>query len=273
MAVNVNAEEIQGVQVLTPRLRKLKQEWEDAPPQVYVDDTLLFTQSWKETEGLPIDIRWAKALEKRLLECPILIRDGEIIVGSLTKFIRGNGTLCAMKPNEILEMCKSGKFARKTSDTESTNIDPDDLQKLTEDAEYWVENMPRVSTVNTALAYDMGEDVFDLLFDRACVFEGRGVRYKMDRGLFQNYSAYGGGVAQVSVKCVENGLNYVIGLCKEERERMMREGDNENSHGSAQFLRKYWLLEACIISCEAFIKFANRHADLARELADKESDE
>ena len=273
MAVKVNADEIRNVQVLTPRLQKLKREWEDAPPQVYVDDTALFTESWKETEGLPVDIRWAKALEKRLLECPILIRDGEIIVGSLTKFIRGNGTLCAMKPHEILEMCKSGKFARKTSDTESTNIDPDDLAKLTEDAEYWVENMPKVSTVNTALAYDMGEDVFDLLFDRACVFEGRGVRYKMDRGLFQNYSAYGGGVAQVSVKCVENGLNHVINLCKEERERMMLEGDNENSHGSAQFLRKYWLLEACIISCEAFIKFAKRHADLARELAAKETDE
>ena len=273
MAIKVNAEEIRSVQVITPRLQKLKKEWEDAPPQVYVDDTLLFTESWKETEGLPVDIRWAKALEKRLLECPLFIRDGEIIVGSLTKFIRGNGTLCAMKPHEILEMCKSGKFARKTSDTESTNIDPEDLRKLTEDAEYWVENMPKVSSVNASLEYDMGADVFDLLFDRACVFEGRGVRYKMDRGLFQNYSAYGGGVAQVSIKCVEHGLNYIIDLCKKERERMMLEGDNDHSHGSAQFLRKYWLLEACIISCEAFIKFAKRHADLARELASKETDE
>jgi pyruvate-formate lyase len=267
----VDPEEIQNVQVLTPRLQQLKKEWEDAEPQVYVDDTLLFTKSWKETEGLPVDIRWAKALEKRLLECPILIRDGEIVVGSLTKFIRGNGTLCAMKPNEILEMCEKGKFARKTSDTESTKITPEDLQALKEDAEYWVENMPKVSTVNKAIEYDMGEEVFDLLFDRGTVFEGRGVRYKMDRGLFQNYSAYGGGVAQVSVKCVEHGLNYVIDLCKKERERMMAEGDNENSHGSAQFLRKYWLLEACIISCEAFIKFANRHADVAREKAAKET--
>ena len=269
----VNREEIQNVQILTPRLQKLKKEWEDAPPQVYVDDTLLFTESWKETEGLPVDIRWAKALEKRLLECPLLIRDGEIIVGSLTKFIRGNGTLCAMKPHEILEMCTSGKFARKTSDTESTNIEPADLEALKKDAEYWVEHMPQVSTVNAALEYDMGADVFDLLFDRSCVFEGRGVRYKMDRGLFQNYSAYGGGVAQVSVKCVENGLNHVIDLCKKERERMILEGDNEHSHGSAQFLRKYWLLEACIISCEAFIKFAQRHADLARGLASKTTDE
>ena len=271
MAEKVNPEEIRNVQVLTPRLQKLKKEWEDAEPQVYVDDTLLFTQSWKETEGLPVDIQWAKSFEKRVLACPILIRDGELIVGSLTKFIRGNGTLCAMKPNEILEMCKTGKFARKTSDTESTKITPEDLQALKLDAEYWVEHMPKVSTVNKALEYDMGEDVFDLLFDRGCVFEGRGVRYKMDRGLFQNYSAYGGGGAQVSAKCIDHGLNYIIDLCKKERERMLTEGDVKNSHGSAQFLRKYWLLEACIIQCEAFITYAKRHADLAREMAASET--
>ncbi|MDR3209191.1 MAG: pyruvate formate lyase family protein, partial [Oscillospiraceae bacterium] len=118
----VNREEIKGVRVLTPRLRQLKKEWENADPQVYVDDSVLFTQSWRETEGLPIDVRWAKALEKRLLECPLLIRDGELIVGSLTKFIRGNGTLCAMKPREILKMVESGKFDRKTSDISSTKI-------------------------------------------------------------------------------------------------------------------------------------------------------
>jgi pyruvate-formate lyase len=267
----VNPEEIRKVQVLTPRLQQLKKEWEAAEPQVYVDDTLLFTESWKETEGLPIDIRWAKAFEKRLLNCPLLIRDGEIIAGSLTKFIRGNGTLCAMKPNEILEMCKTGKFARKTSDTESTKITPEDLAALKADAEYWVEHMPKVSTVNAALEFDMGADVFDLMFDRGCVFEGRGVRVKMDRGLFQNYSAYGGGGAQVSAKCVDHGLNYIVDLCKKERARMLAEGDNEHSHGSAQFLRKYWLLEACVIQCEAFIAYAKRHADLAREMAASET--
>ncbi|MDR0861653.1 MAG: hypothetical protein LBN30_02620 [Oscillospiraceae bacterium] len=267
----VNKQEIKSVQVLTPRLQKLKTDWENAAPQVYVDDSILFTQSWKETEGLPIDIRWAKALEKRLLECPLLIRDGELIVGSLTKFIRGNGTLCAMKPREILKMVESGKFDRKTSDISSTNIDAADLEALRADAEYWIEHMPKVSSVNASVEFDMGDDVFDLLFDRGMVFEGRGVRYEMDRGLFQNYSSYGGGVAQVSVKCVENGLNYVIDLCKRERERMLAEGD-ENSHGTAQFLRKYWLLKATIISCEAFIGYARRHAELARELAATESD-
>jgi hypothetical protein len=121
------AKEIGSVVVMTDRLKRLKKEWEEAAPQVYVDDTLLFTESWKETEALPVDLRWAKAFQKRMEECPILIRDPEIIVGSSTKFIRGNNMLCAMKPHEILTMCETGKFDRKLSDISSTVIDPEDL--------------------------------------------------------------------------------------------------------------------------------------------------
>ena len=265
--------QVKNVNVLTDRLQRLKDEWEAAEPQVYVDDTLLFTESWKETEGLPIDIRWAKAFEKRLLESPLLIRDDEIIVASLTKFIRGNGTLCAMKPHEILKMAESKKFDRKSSDTASENITEEDRLALIEDAKYWIDVMPKVSSANKAVEYDMGAETFELFFDKAMIFEGRSTRYKMDRGLFQNYSAYGGGVSQVSAKCLDNGLNYVIKLAEDERARMLAEGDGENCHGTHQYIRKYWYLEAIIISCKALITFAQRHADLLKEMAEKETRE
>jgi formate C-acetyltransferase len=265
----VNPEEIKNVTVLTPRLQALKTEWENAEPQVYVDDTLLFTESWKETEGLPVDLRWAKAFAKRLEEGPLFIRNDELVVGSLTKFIRGNGTLCAMKPKEILAMCKSGRFDRKTSDTASTNIDPEDLRKLTEDAEYWIEHMPKVNPVNAAVNEEMGMDVYDLMFDKGMVFEGRGVRTEPDRGLFQTFGAFGGGVAQVSAKVVDLGLNHVIRLAQEERDRMYAEGD-EKIRSTAMLNRKYFLLKSCIISCQAIIDWACRHGDLAEEMAAKE---
>ena len=168
------AKEIGSIVVMTERLKRLKKEWEDAAPQVYVDDTLLFTESWKETEQMPVDFRWAKAFQKRMENCPILIRDPEIIVGSSTKFIRGNNILCAMKPREILAMCESGKFDRKLSDISSTVIDPEDLKKLKADAEYWVEHMNPVNPVNVALEEELGKEHFDLLFDHAMILEGRG---------------------------------------------------------------------------------------------------
>jgi len=264
----VSKEDIKKVMVLTDRLQKLKKEWEEAEPQVYVDDTILFTKSWKETEGLPIDLRWAKAFAKRLEECPLLIRDGEIIVGSLTKFIRGNGTLVAMKPREILEMIEKGRFDRKTSDISSTKIDPEDLKLLKEDAEYWVEHMPKVNPVIAALEEEFGSAYFDLLFDRGMVFEGRTSRLNPDRGLFQSWGAFGGGVAQPSAKVIEKGLNYVIGLAKDEIKKMLDSGRGISSTAAA--MRKYYLLKACVISCEAIITWAKRHAALARSMAEKE---
>ncbi|MER2300142.1 MAG: hypothetical protein ABS956_22055, partial [Pseudomonas sp.] len=38
----------------------------------------------------------------------------------------------------------------------STNITPEDMAALKADAEYWIEHMPKESTVNKALEYDMG---------------------------------------------------------------------------------------------------------------------
>jgi formate C-acetyltransferase len=45
---------------------------------------LLLTASYKETESQPAITRRAKALEKILNEIPIIIRDEELVVGSLT---------------------------------------------------------------------------------------------------------------------------------------------------------------------------------------------
>ncbi len=265
------AKEIKSAVVMTDRLKKLKKEWEDSSPQVYVDDTLLFTESWKETEAMPVDYRWAKTFQKRLENCPILIRDPEIIVGSSTKFIRGNNVTCAMKPREILAMCESGSFDRKLSDISSTVIDPEDLEKLKADAEYWVEHMNPVNYVNVALEEELGKEHFDLLFDHGMVFEGRAVRENPDRGLFQGNGAFGGGVVQPSGEVLRHGFNYVIGLAKAELEKMKAEGAME-LRASSSALRKWYLLKSIVVMFEAVITFANRHAALARELAAKTTD-
>ena len=264
----LNLEVIKKVNVMTDRLKKLKSEWEDATADVYVDDSILFTKSWKETEGLPIDQRWAKAFAKRLEECPLLIRDGEIIVGNYTKFIRGNNLLAAMKPREVLGQLEKGVFDRKLSDIASTNIDSEDAKLLKEDCEYWVEHMPKVDYVNAALKEELGEGHFDLLFDHGAVFEGRAVRENPDRGLFQGFGAIGGGESQPHENVIDNGLVYIIGLAKAELEKMAEAGVGLASTAA---LRKYYLLKSTIICCEAVITFAKRHAELARSLATKES--
>ncbi len=51
------------------------------PPRVSLDRAKLFTESFKETEGQPLVLRWAKALKWFAEKVPVAIFDDELIVG------------------------------------------------------------------------------------------------------------------------------------------------------------------------------------------------
>lgn len=51
------------------------------PPRVALDRAALFTESFKETEKLPIVVRWAKALKHFAENTPVTIFNDELIVG------------------------------------------------------------------------------------------------------------------------------------------------------------------------------------------------
>lgn len=51
------------------------------PPRVTLDRAALFTESFQETEGQPLVLRWAKALKLFAEKVPIAIFPGELIVG------------------------------------------------------------------------------------------------------------------------------------------------------------------------------------------------
>ena len=68
----------------TDRIKALRNAIYDATPTVEADRAELITASYKETEGMPIVIRRAKAVEKILNEIPIAIRDNDLIAGVLT---------------------------------------------------------------------------------------------------------------------------------------------------------------------------------------------
>src|SRR5215472_1738730 len=51
------------------------------PPRVSLDRAVLFTESFRETEGQPLVLRWAKALKHFAEKAPVMIFDDELIVG------------------------------------------------------------------------------------------------------------------------------------------------------------------------------------------------
>ncbi len=68
----------------SPRIDKLKEALFAGMPEIESDRAVLLTESYKETENLPIIERRAKALAHILKNIPIIIRDNELIVGLQT---------------------------------------------------------------------------------------------------------------------------------------------------------------------------------------------
>lgn len=65
-----------------PRIEKLLVEYKKCKPEVDVERALIYTNSFKETEGEEIIIRRAKAYKKYCEEREINIQDSQLIVGS-----------------------------------------------------------------------------------------------------------------------------------------------------------------------------------------------
>jgi len=69
-------------QPITQRTKTLRETLLATTPRICHERACLYTQSWKETEGQPVVIRRAKALEKILSGVSIFIRPGELIMES-----------------------------------------------------------------------------------------------------------------------------------------------------------------------------------------------
>ena len=81
---------LHNVRVMTDRVARRKAAYLAARKvAVCPERSRLIIESWKESQGDPLSIRYAKAFQKVLEGIPVVIRDGELIVGSQTRFVRG----------------------------------------------------------------------------------------------------------------------------------------------------------------------------------------
>ncbi len=82
-------ENIKFVLEKSARIDKLINDLYEKMPEIESARGLLVTESYKQTEGLPIIRRRSAAFAHILRNIPIVIRDGELIVGSATIAPRG----------------------------------------------------------------------------------------------------------------------------------------------------------------------------------------
>ncbi|WP_288858525.1 pyruvate formate lyase family protein, partial [uncultured Megasphaera sp.] len=129
----------------TARILALKHAIYEATPTVEADRAELLTASYKETEGYPIIIRRAKALEKILKEIPIAIRNNELIAGSLTVGIHG----CQIYPEYSFDWIEKEFKTMATRMADPFVIPEETAERLHEAFLYW----PGKTTSELATSY------------------------------------------------------------------------------------------------------------------------
>jgi formate C-acetyltransferase len=206
-------------------------------PEIESARAVILTQSFMETEALPMVLRRAKAFEAILDRIPIIIRDNELIVGSSTIAPRG----CQTYP----------EFSYKWMEAEFSTVaqraaDPFTLSEQTKN---------ELLSVNQ---YWNGRTVSDLAASYLSPEAARSIQHN----IFTVGNYFYNGVGHINVqydKVLRIGYEGIINEVKELR-GVCRVSD-------ADYAARTAFLDAVLISCEAVIRYARRYASEAEDMA------
>ncbi len=224
------------------RIRKLIDALYENMPEIETDRAVLLTESYRQTEGLPLIKRRALAFAHILENIPVTIRDNELVVGSATKAPRG----CQVFPEFSYEWLEGELDTIETRSADPFYISEENKAVLRDVFPYWKGK----TTSELATSYMAPEAVMAI-----------------DHNIFTPGNYFYNGVGHVTVcydKILQKGYR---GILQEAEEALQAcnvyDGD---------YAKRHEFLEAVIISCKAVIHYARRYAGLALEKAEKCTD-
>ncbi len=233
------------------RIYKILERNQFTIPHVDVERAKYFTESMRTTEGELLTLRWAKALKNVAEKITVWITPDQLLAGRVGKLGR-YGILYPEIDGDFYREVLSDLCNR---DKSPFQVDPDDLKVVMEDiAPYW-EGKTYHEHLNKVLPIEL-----------------RNVTYCDERGLKSKFvvsetSSYRSALQWVPdyKKVLERGF---IDIQNEARERLAK----LDLTNSIDLWEKKPFLDAMIIVCDAIMIWGKRHADLARDLAAKETD-
>ncbi len=243
MATKVKVDPAVATHGPTERVEKIKAKFLATTPEICAERAKLITESYKETEGKPMSIRRAKALEKILLGMSIRIEDDELIVGNQCSMPRS----APVYPEFSCEWLE-GELDRLAKRSADVFLISEDVKKtLREDVfPYW-----KGRTNHEIATAMMKQEALDA---------GDAVVYTVGNYWFN-------GVGHISAnygKVMSEGLNAVIAEAEAAKEKF--------DFTDAAQMKSLHFLDSTIIANKAVIAFANRYADEAERLAAAEQD-
>ena len=224
------------------RIDKLINALYEKMPEIESARGLLVTESYRATEDLPIIRRRSAAFAHILANLPIVIRDGELIVGSATVSPRGTQVF----PEYSFEWLESELDTVSTRDADPFYISEKTKAELREAYKYW-----KGKTCSDLALANMAPEAYAAFAEHSVYTPG-------------NY--FYNGIGHVCVqywKVLKIGYRGIITEAKTALEAL--------DVSDAEYVSRKNFLAAVIESCEAVIGFARRYSSLAKELAAKES--
>jgi formate C-acetyltransferase len=220
-------------------------------PVIDIERGLYFTQSFRETEGQPLNVRWAKALYHYAQNATVYIDENQLLVGRSGK----PGRYGILYPELDGNIFKEAIEKLPTRENSPFDISDEDARLVAEEiAPYWVgktfhENFAKSLTPETTrLTYNPDKE----LTSRYIVNETASFRSSLQ--WVHDYEIV-----------LEKGFK---GIKEEALERLSQ----LDEYSPLDYTEKRPFLEATIITCDAIVLWANRHADLAEKLAETEGD-
>lgn len=232
------------------RAAKLLEKVKGTKPQIDIERGLYFTQSFAKTEGQPLHLRWAKALYHYAKNATVYIEEGQLLAGRSGKLGR-YGILYPELDGDIL-----GDAIEKLPERETSpfDISVEDAKRVKEEIQpYW-----KGKTYHEDLIKAFPEETKKLTYNE----DGS------SRFIVNETSSFRSSIQWVHDYeiVLEKGFS---GIKKEAVERL----NALDEDSAVDTLEKKPFLEAVILTCDAIVLWANRHADLAEKLAEKETDE
>ncbi len=224
------------------RIDMLKDALFASTPQIESSRAVLLTESYKQTEGLPIIKRRSAAFRHILENLPIIIRYNELVVGSTTM----NSRSCQVFPEYSYKWLEEEFETIQTRSADPFVISEKTKEELREVFKYW----DGKTSSELATAY-MKSETLDAI----------------EHNIFTPGNYFYNGIGHVTVdyaKVLKIGYKGIIAEAKEALAKI--------NAGDADACSKIAFLEAVIESCAAVITFANRYADLARKEAESCAD-
>jgi len=215
---------------------------QSAIPELFPFRAVAVTRNYQETEGLPIVIRRAKMLERILSEQPVLIQEGELIVGMKTLKPRG-----------------SPVFPEINCDWLERDLD---IIATRSNTPFYVREETKKVLRKEVFPYWRGRQIIDRLVESVPEEIWRADL----RGVIYNYftSRTIGHITVGYSKVLNKGMNGIKADIQKALSNLRFEDPD--------YIHKKQFLEAVFLACKAAVMFAGRYSKEARRLASGEKD-